>query len=226
MIDANIRNLGRKIVRGVPTNVRSLLEARLKQGLTQEQLSSKAELDVKTVRNAEQGKRIDLETIARLADVLGIRLSDALSQVDSIAHSNLVDGHKQVNEHKQIVEKWQMAWNSCDSDGLASFYHPNATLYLPGEPHLAFSGEHCGRARIQHIHQVMWQQIPTDPSSTEYRIRVCEDLVLWQGHQGFYTSDRNLHRLSYVQIFEFEDLLISEHHVQFDTLALWRLINV
>jgi transcriptional regulator with XRE-family HTH domain len=54
---------------GLPGRVRA---ARLRLGLTQEELARRAGVDVRTVRNAETGRRRpSLRTLGRLAEVLG-----------------------------------------------------------------------------------------------------------------------------------------------------------
>lgn len=51
------------------------MSARVEPGLTQEQLAALADVDVKTVRKAEQGKRLDLGTLTRLAFALDTELN-------------------------------------------------------------------------------------------------------------------------------------------------------
>ena len=204
-------------MRGVPANGQSMLQARLNRRLTQDQLSFEAGLDVKTVRSAEQGKRLDVETLARLAAVLGMELSEAIR--DPV--ENNFDGRK------QVVREWLFAWDRQDITALVACYHPEAVLCLPGEPFIPFSGEHRGLVEIQRIYEIAWQTAKTAPDEAgDYRLMDCEEAVILQGYKGVNSPDGKLHKLSCVQIFKFESLLILEHHVEYDTLAMHKLLQL
>ena len=58
-------------MRGIVANGGAIVAARRAAGLTQEQLASAADCDVKTVRKAEQGReRVDLRVVVRIAKTL------------------------------------------------------------------------------------------------------------------------------------------------------------
>jgi transcriptional regulator with XRE-family HTH domain len=65
-------------MRGALANGKEFLLARTKLGLTQDQLAVLADVDVKTVRKAEHGKRLDLGTLTRLAHALKTDLQQLL----------------------------------------------------------------------------------------------------------------------------------------------------
>ncbi|MCA9204315.1 MAG: helix-turn-helix transcriptional regulator [Planctomycetales bacterium] len=57
-------------MRGATANAKSAVKARQSLGLTQEELARLADVDVKTVRKAEHGGRLDLDTFTKLAFAL------------------------------------------------------------------------------------------------------------------------------------------------------------
>jgi transcriptional regulator with XRE-family HTH domain len=59
-------------MRGVPANGAYIKQARRSRGLTQEALADAARCDIKTVYRAERAARLDLATLARLADALRV----------------------------------------------------------------------------------------------------------------------------------------------------------
>ena len=62
-------------MRGVTANGEVIRAERIARGLTQEKLATLAGLDVKTVRKAEHGKRLDATTLAHIAKALRVELS-------------------------------------------------------------------------------------------------------------------------------------------------------
>jgi hypothetical protein len=59
-------------MRGVPANGDYIKDRRRARGLTQEALAAAARCDIKTVYRAETGARLDMATLARLADALDV----------------------------------------------------------------------------------------------------------------------------------------------------------
>ena len=60
-------------MRGATANGVKIAELRAAAGLTQEMLASDCACDVKTVRSAERSKRMDIRTLQRIAERLGVR---------------------------------------------------------------------------------------------------------------------------------------------------------
>src|SRR6516165_9820252 len=115
---------GPKTMRGAKSNGEQIRAARFGRGFTQEQLAALAELDVKTVRKAEQGRRLDLGSLTRLAHAL----QSDLSRLIRPGRSN---SDREVRRREHIM-RWHRLWDAEDSDGLIALYHENAVLHLPG----------------------------------------------------------------------------------------------
>ena len=66
-------------MRGATANGEIIRAQRIALGLTQDKFATLAGLDVKTVRKAEQGKRIDVSTLTRIARALRVDVSRLLA---------------------------------------------------------------------------------------------------------------------------------------------------
>src|SRR5262249_36142504 len=153
---------------------KQILAARLQRGLTQEQLATMAHLDVKTVRKAEQGKRLDLGPLNRIASVLQTDLAKLIRRRRS--------GTKTRSRRKEIVVRWHQIWDDQDGEALAALYHERAVLHLPGDPNIPFAGTFRGRDEIRRANEAAWascRTVPPEPS--DFSLLAVDDTVILQG---------------------------------------------
>src|SRR5262245_9501775 len=127
-------------MRGVVAQGAEILAARVNRGLTQEDLARIARVDVKTVRKAEQGKRLDLVPLARLANSLD-------TDIRLLIVPNDKEMARQVNR-RDVVLQWHHAFDAHDIDTLLSLYHDDAVLRLPGSSSILFGGLSKGKEAI------------------------------------------------------------------------------
>jgi len=90
-------------------------------GWTQVQLAIHVRCDSRTVRNAEQGKRIDGNTLSAIALAMDLTLPEI-----SVSEEN------QQQRHIEIVREWDEAFCEADIPCLLAFHHPETVLELPG----------------------------------------------------------------------------------------------
>lgn len=200
--------------RGILPNVASLRSARKSLGLTQEQLAALAGVDVKTVRNGESGSRLDVASLTTIAAALDLELSEVLADSGAVRKSRY-----------SVVKRLQLAWLRRDAEQLLLAYHADAVLVLPGEPLIPFSGRHQGHTEIARVCERAWCSLTELPcrdskqlvldSPTAFAFRCCG---------RFRTNTHQLFRLSCTHIFEFEERQIIHHHIEYDTLALSRIM--
>lgn len=206
-------------MRGVLANGNVLSSWRASRGLTQEQLAAMADCDVKTVRKAEHGQRIDLRTARQIASALGADLSDCVfaeSAPPGRAH-----------RLRRCIEKWHDAWNRDDLGLILAQYHDDAVLYLPGAPEIPVSGTFAGRDQIRQVHEVAWKAMRSLPiAPCDYRIFVIDDLAVLEGVKGIPLKHGEVIRLWCLQTFRFRGDRIIEHRVEYDTLRLKALITL
>jgi len=90
-------------------------------GWTQEELATRVRCNSRTVRNAEQGKRIDGNTLSAIAKAMDMTLPEI-----SVSEEN------QQQRHIEIVHEWIEAFFEADIPRLLAFHHPETELELPG----------------------------------------------------------------------------------------------
>jgi transcriptional regulator with XRE-family HTH domain len=203
-------------MRGKPVHGDRVRDLRKAQGMTQEQLAEKAGLDVKTVRKAEQGRRLDLGTITKLCFVLKTDLRHLIRPSRSARELEI--------RRRDVVIHWQRAFNDRDLDGLKGCYHGDAVLHLPGAPLISFGGMFTGQKEIGRATQIFWKNCPPELlDEKDYGILVSDETVVVQGHKEVRLSDGSRNPLHYMQIIKFAGELIAEHRVEFDTLNFARL---
>jgi len=206
-------------MRGAEANGPELQAARLGRGLTQEQLATLADVDVKTVRKAEQGKRLDLGTLTRLAFALQTDLRKLL--VASLSETEL-----QIRR-RDIVLRWQRAWDEQAIDQLMELFHDDATLRLPGGPTIPFSGTFRGKEEIRRANELAWASSYTEPvPAHNFTVFVAEDTVLLSGKKGIHLPDGRIVQLSGIHLFRFQDDRIADLQVEYDTLEFARLLQL
>jgi transcriptional regulator with XRE-family HTH domain len=205
-------------MRGATANRDQLHAARVSRGLTQEQLATLAGVDVKTVRKAEQGKRLDVGSLVRLALALDTNVHNVIQGAQS-------DNSQMVR--RKVVEQWQRAWEAQDIAGLMAFYHDQCVMHLPGAPNIPFGGSFRGKEQIARANQSAWSTCRTEPLRPgEYSFVVSDDTVLMHGMMGLYLPNGEPVRLWCMQTFTFEGDLIAEHRVEYDTLRFSKLMQL
>jgi transcriptional regulator with XRE-family HTH domain len=207
------------LMRGKPVHGDRILGLRKAQGLTQEQLAEQAGLDVKTVRKAEQGKRLDLGTITKLCFVLQTELRHLIRPTRSARELEI--------RRRDVVIGWQRAFDDRDLGVIVRCYHSDAVLHLPGSPQIPFGGTFRGHKEIRRATQIFWKNCPIELlDEKDYSILVSDDTTIVQGHMGVQMLDDGLSLLHYTQILKFAGELIVDHRVEFDTLNFARLLRI
>jgi len=205
-------------MRGALANGKQIQVTRLSRGLTQEQLADLAGIDAKTVRKAEQGKRLDLETLTKLGFALETELNRLIVPGRSPPELEI--------RRRDVVLRWHRLWDAHDMEPYLALYHNDAILHLPGGPQIPFGGTFRGKSEIRRAHEIAWSTCRTEPVRQEdFSILVSDDAVILQGRKGVYLPDGNLVRLWSTHIFTFEDDLIVDLHVEYDTLSFARLLQ-
>lgn len=204
-------------MRGMTANGDRIRDLRKDRGMTQEQLAEKTGLDVKTVRKAEKGKRLDMGTLTKLCFVLQAELGQLIIRPSRSARELEI-------RRRDVVIHWQRAFNGRDLDGLVRSYRDDAVLHLPGAPQIPFGGAFGGHKEIRRAAQILWKSCPTERlDEKDYAILVSGDTVIIQGHMAVRLPDDSVSPLDYTQIMTFAGELIVEHRVEFDTLNYARL---
>lgn len=135
-----------KLMRGLQVNGPVVRAERKALGLTQEGLAAAASCDVKTIRNAEKGLRVDAATIKRVADALQQSLAAIIASGES---------PQQLTEQNiAVFWAWQNASNARDLEGMVRCYDDDATVHIVGAEGLPGGGEFQGLDAIR----AQWRQ--------------------------------------------------------------------
>lgn len=206
-------------MRGAIADGERIRSARISRGLTQEQLAVRADLDVKTVRKAEQGKRLDAGTLSRLALALGVNVQSLVRGADAESAAQAA--------RRRVVERWQTAWDARDIDAIMALYHDRAELHLPGGPQIPFSGIHRGQTEIRRAIELAWATAQTVPQQPEdYSLIVSGDSVVLHGRRGLQSPGGEAVWLSNIHVLTFEGELILEQRVDYDTLGFSQALGL
>lgn len=205
-------------MRGVFVDGAGIRSVRIDRGLTQEELAGLAELDVKTVRKAERGGRLDLSTLDQLARALETATS-------RLVRRDLVETGLQARRH-EVVHRWRVAWDARDADAVLAVYHEGATLRLPGGPPIPFYGTIRGKDEIRRANKAAWDSCQTVPVSAEdVTIYTTADGVVLEGPKGIHRPNGEIARLWCVHIFTFDGDQVIDHRVEYDTLEFARIMG-
>ena len=177
-------------------------------GLTQEGLASNANCDVKTVRNAEAGRRLDLSTLNRIAAALSVEVGELL--LDSI------------DQHREWVEHWIDAFNSRHVKQLLAFYREDATLSLPSKIAFPGSGTHRGHQEIERHYQDWFQTVRIQFTRHSDPIIHPQSRTLMLRGRVTGVMIENAHQVSSEVLHEFRttESVIVAHFVLLDTTSL------
>jgi transcriptional regulator with XRE-family HTH domain len=208
-------------MRGVQANGEQIQAVRLERGLTIEQLASSASVDVKTVRKAERGQRVDLSTLTRISFSLDVDVRGLIVMARSLLELEL--------RRRDAVRQWHHGWEMQDTQALLSLYDDDAVLHLPGAPDIPFGGEHRGRPAIHRAYEIAWSTCPHEPMyDREFSLIVSDNTLILGGEKSLRRQDGHTARLWVHQIFTFREdsPLLVNHRVEFDTLAFARFLQL
>lgn len=133
-------------MRGQDSHGEAIRDLRRKRGWTQELLSQRAGCDIKTVRKAERGLRLDLASLRVLAEALEVPLSAVTAPRTAPPHSS------------PLATEWLEAFRERDLSRLLACYGPRATLSCaaPGFPG---AGMHRGKQGLRRHWAQVWAAI-------------------------------------------------------------------
>ena len=155
-------------MRGAIPKGDKVLRLRRAAGLTQEALAAESDSDVKTIRNAEHSKRVDVATLRRIAARLGVEYREVLTE----------DSPTQRDARVAAAERWIAAFNARDKDAIVQCFDEQGKVIVLADPALPGTGEYRGCEQIRHWAEVCFATFLTEPiTPSMYEVDAVGDYV-------------------------------------------------
>jgi transcriptional regulator with XRE-family HTH domain len=202
-------------MRGMLPRGEQIRTLRVTKGMTQRELSDLANLDTKTIRKAEQGNRLDIESLVRIAEVLNVE------------PVQLYQTAADANAHYDLVVRWQSLFTARNSNDLAELFHPEGTLVIAGGEGIPYFGSFHGREEIRNAHENIWNGVKQEsPKLEDLTFLISEEGITLRGDVGVHLPTGEIAFFTCIQIFSFRDGLIYRLESQFDTLEFAKRMNL
>ncbi|HEX5102521.1 MAG TPA: helix-turn-helix transcriptional regulator, partial [Pirellulaceae bacterium] len=126
-------------MRGAIANGEKIAALRKTAGLTQDELAAGCGCDVKTIRSAERGNRLDLATLRRIAARLSVEYRDIVADIAS--------GRREANIAAAMA--FLRAFDARDPDAVAACFCEDGAVLVFADERLPGAGEYRGRNRVR-----------------------------------------------------------------------------
>ena len=155
-------------MRGAISSGEKIVMLRTAAGLTQEELAAQCECDTKTLRSAEHSRRVDLETLRRIARRLGVDFREIVAPTTT----------QRREANIAAVKRLFHAFNARDPDAVAEAFQIDGVIFVMAHSRLPGSGEFRGRAEIREWAQVCFQAYLAEPVTEDIcQVNAEDDLV-------------------------------------------------
>lgn len=205
------------MAKGVMANGPKIRKLRKSQGLSQEGLASAIGCDIKTIHNAELGKRVHIDTLVKLAQALGVDLP--------VIHIGSEDSDEFLELRLRRVDSWRECFGSMQLQPLLDLYHPEAQVTYPGLDLQANGGTAKGRSQIRSQLEFFFQEFRFDPwPEISGFIHAVENFVFLRGEvTGLIRSTGARFTSRAIHEFEFDGKSIYRHIGMFDASSMKRV---
>ncbi len=206
-------------MRGIQVSGSKIRQLRKARGLTQQELAFQAQCDVKTIRKAENSKRVDLSTAGRLAAVLGVNVRDLAA---APTKSDVAAG-------VAIVQAWTAAFNSRDPQAVAKVYDDNGVIIVMASPNIPGGGTFTGKEEIRRWAQESFNAFDVEKMGPDnQRIDTLGDVVFLRTARDLRVTSCATGQIAYAGAaneMRFADGKILEHRIYADTNALASILG-
>lgn len=202
-------------MRGQWADGNAIRKFRTAQALTQEDLAAIADCDIRTVRNAEKGRRLDPKTLRKLAVALSVNVGDVQRQ-----------GTGQ-ETNVRIVSEWLAAVRKGDLKEVTACLDDQVVLYLPSIPAVPLNGSIHGKEQVANAVETVASLVRIEFLQGE----PCEhhptrDRVFAVGIANVVAkASETAEVMRGIAMIRLDRKRIIEVHFSFDTLLLQRLLQ-
>ncbi len=204
------------MARSLMANGPKIRRLRKTQGYSQEGLAVAISCDVKTIHNAELGKRVHVETLLKIAQALHVELA--------VIHIGSDDPEEFLEVRLRRIRHWRDCFDRKELESIVEVYHDEAQVTYPGLGLLTVGGTAIGKQAIRQQLESIFQELHFDPwPETSERIHASENYVFLRGELTGLVRSSGLRFTSLaIHEFEFERTRIRRHTGMFDTSSLHR----
>ena len=203
-------------MRGAIAKGEKITELRTAAGLTQERLATLAQCDVKTLRSAERSKRMDVATLRRIAERLGVDFRDIVAEIPrELREINIA-----------AVERYIRAFNARDPEAVAQSFDEGGVNIVMADPGLPGAGEFRGREQIREWARICFETFRAEQITEEmYQLDAVGDLVFARVEQPLleYLPKGKKATVSLISEFEIRDGRIAMHRTYPESGAIERM---
>ena len=204
------------MAQGVMANGPKIRKLRKSQGLSQESLATAIGCDVKTIHHAENGKRVHLDTLVKLAQALGVELR--------VIHISSDDPDEFLELGLRKIDRWRNSFGAMCVESLVDVYHEEAHMAYPGLDTLCNDGKTTGKSVIRAQFDLLFREFHFDPwPELSAYIHAAENFVFLRGEvtgtvrrTGVRFTSRAIHE------FEFAGKRVRRHVGMFDASCMRR----
>jgi transcriptional regulator with XRE-family HTH domain len=207
-------------MRGVLANGDLIRHVRNLKGMTQEALAAAAPCDVKTIRKAEKGDRLDIVTVKRISRALGAEFGEVVTvfdKADAVERPNV-----------RVVRDWLSAFDSRDPRAIAGLFWNDGVVRLPGTPLLRGTGIFEGKREITRQIEMAFEMFAVAPYFSQGSVVAAEGNHVFAETGPVSVTCRSNGQsttASSVQVFEFKGNKVARLRSYFDISALDALVR-
>jgi transcriptional regulator with XRE-family HTH domain len=187
-------------------------------GWTQDKLATQAEVDVRTIRNAEEGiRKLDVRTVAAIATALNCDFRDLIVSTQVSAD--------QCSIHLHAVLRWHEAMLAAEIDTLMPLHTKDTILEIPGADRVSAAGTLQGRDALQTYLTEFFQSFRVrSVRDDDFLIHAADEFVFLRTTATIeYLPAGTSHTARHVHEFEFHAGLIARRMHITDWQGMYRI---
>lgn len=200
-----------------PKRVRELRHARK---LTQLQLAIAADVSERTVRSAETGKRVRMDSLEQIATAMGVTLLDLVADSNELHSANLTN-----SQVDQLLLGVRTYVASLDISEIARVLSPTTLINIVGPKEIPFTGEFVGTDGLNRIRDLAEMTMTFIEPTEVTEIHASGNLVVIRGFdclRSVKTGDSE--RLWWHHVYEFHEGRVTRLVETFDTHGAYQIL--
>lgn len=199
-----------------PKILRDLRRARR---MTQLELAVAAGVSERTVRSAETGAQVRIDSLEQIAEALDAVLSDVVSDGNQLITARI--GNQQIDRILSALKRYAY---QMDVGGFAETLARDAQIEIVGDGMIPFTGAYRGIGGVERLRDTAMTTLDFMAPTEINDVRAGGDFVILRGFDHLRCrANRREDRLSWQHVYEFRHGRVVRIVETFDTLRAYRL---